>query len=175
MSPALRVLLPIGCVGWALATAASCSSASTQPPALGDCVKTTDASCASPVTGGGGGGPSSGGEGGTTSSSGSSSGSANACGTVADLLKGQTSNVDCIPCIEGTLDGGGTGTNCCQTAGQCTGDCVTYASCLMTCSAGDTTCIGNCQNNYPAGINDYNQYASCVNANCTPSCPTLNQ
>jgi hypothetical protein len=159
-------------VAWALATAAACSSATTQPPALGDCVKTGDASCVSGVTGGGGGGPSTG-EGGA-SSSGSSSGGTASCGTVPDLLESATQNVDCVPCIEGTLDGGGSGTNCCQTAGACTGDCVSYASCVQQCAAGDTTCTGNCQNQFPSGIGDYDQYATCVNANCTPSCPTLN-
>ncbi|HEY1693300.1 MAG TPA: hypothetical protein VGG39_14130 [Polyangiaceae bacterium] len=170
MSTAARFLVP---AAWAIAcVVAACTSASTQPPELGNCVKVADAACADPNTGGGGGGPSSGGEGGTTSSSGSSSGAAG-CGTVDGLISSVTSNVDCIPCIEGTLDGGGAG--CCQAAGACTGDCVTYASCVQACSAGDTTCIGNCQNQYPTGITNYDQYATCVSQDCTPECPTLNQ
>jgi hypothetical protein len=168
--PATRLLVPaLGAIAFAAFGAAACTSASTQPPQLGDCVKTGDASCADPNTGGGGGGPSSGGEGGTASSSGSGSSSGATCGDVSGLVG--TQNLDCAPCIDGTLEGGSL--NCCQAATACGNDCQTLLTCITPCASGDTTCVGTCENNTPAGVGAYNDFAACLSQNCTPECPTL--
>lgn len=133
------------------------------PPALGDCVKTGDASCSTPVTGGGGGSGPGGGDSGVSDSGVLVDGST--CG-VAESEIGVT-NTTCIPCIE---------TSCCGADTACSGQpaCLALLQCMVACAPSDPTCPGSCENQNPTGITAYNDFASCLSSSCTaPECPTL--
>ena len=136
------------------------------PPELGDCVKTGDAACTTPDPGGGhGAGP--GGDSGTSDTGVIVSG----CGTAQELLASQ--NTSCVPCVEGTAEAGGDG--CCGADMVCSAQaaCTNLVSCMVGCSASDTTCQNTCENNNPNGVQAYNDFAACLATNCTPQCPTL--
>lgn len=133
---------------------AACSSSSSRPGALGNCVAGPDASC-SPYggsSGGGGSGPTDGG--GSTPDSGGVASDSGSCGTAGQLLN--TLNLQCQPCVAAS---------CCQADLQCTGQCLS----LVQCSGG----INTCEAQYPAGITAYNDLADCLTQSCPTQCPTL--
>lgn len=130
---------------------AACSSSSSRPGALGNCVAGPDASCSPYGSGSGGGsGPTDGGGG--TPDTGSVSSDSGSCGTA--LLN--TQNLQCQPCVVAS---------CCQADLQCTGQCLS----LVQCSGG----INTCEAQYPAGITAYNDLADCLTQSCPTQCPTL--
>lgn len=159
MSPHTRFLLALSV---ALGTAAACSSASSMPPELGNCVKVGDASCSPPVTGGGSASGPGGSDSGTSETGVESEGGT--CGAAPTMLG--TSNTQCVPCIEGS---GG----CCQAAADCTGNCLTLLSCMLDCGTGNTTCQNNCEQGATSSvIGAYIDFAACVGSTCA-GCPTL--
>ena len=146
---------------------AACSANETPRPAqLGDCVPAHDARCPDPlVSGGSGSGPGAGdaspGDGGAIFDA-----DAGACGIGAILVT--TSNTTCGPCLTGL---------CCMANQQCSANasCVGLVECLALCAAGDLACITTCYGQQPAGVSGYNDFAQCVQQNCSPECPSLPQ
>jgi hypothetical protein len=133
---------------------AACSSSSSQPAVLGDCVGTADAACSPSMSGGGGGGHGDGG--GTTSEDGGGEiADAESCGTAGSVLN--AANSQCQVCLS---------TSCCLAAASCTGQCLS----LITCPTG---AIASCEATYPQGITAYNDLGSCIAQSCSTQCPTL--
>jgi hypothetical protein len=91
------------------------------------------------------------------------------CGSDETCNAGQCSgstSTDCTTC----QDSADTGT-CSASLTTCDGDaeCSEYASCFTACASGDTTCMSNCQSEYPTGYTDYQSYRDCI---CITACPT---
>lgn len=96
------------------------------------------------------------------------------CGSGQACVSGQcsTGNTtgDCTTC-ETTAD---TGT-CAGDYSTCSADanCTGYGSCAAGCAAGDTTCLGTCESEYPTGYPEYASYKACIcQTACTSQCVT---
>jgi hypothetical protein len=152
------------------ASPACISKAPAHPPESGDCVETRDAECTDP------GGPAVGGPepGGVADGEApdADAGSADlvdgaSCGAASTLIV--TANMACLLCIES--QGG-----CCIVDQACSdSDCLDLMACTEACAAGDQTCIGNCENQWPDAVTTYDDFASCLRLNCSSSCPRLPQ
>ena len=89
------------------------------------------------------------------------------CGAAGQTLN--TSNPNCAPCIAAS---------CCSSDTLCSNNaaCLAIVSCTQTtCMPNDTICVGNCENSQQGGVSDYNDFGSCLAANCNPQCPALMQ
>jgi hypothetical protein len=146
---------------------ACASKAPVHPPELGDCIPTQDASCADPGVPGAG-GPTPGGDAGAREDAGGQVPDASACGSAATLIA--TAKVGCLPCIENQA-------NCCIVDLACSIDsgCLALLACAESCASGDVTCLGNCENQWPAAVTTYDDFAMCIAQNCYPVCPLLPQ
>jgi hypothetical protein len=126
---------------------ADCSSESTKmPPTLGDCVPTPAATCSLTASGAGGatgGGP-------NTGTGDDASDTMTSCGTADSEVGGLAT---CAPCIQA---------NCCAEDSACSGDCFALLGCTEGCPAGDTICVGACENMFPAGFSAYRVFVQCV-------------
>lgn len=150
----------------------ACNPTENLPPPLGNCTPTGDASCQAPAAGvSGGGGPSGGAAGGEAGADGATGGgpfsdaAAGVCGQADGLVT--ASNVDCSPCVTN---------NCCMADQACSAsaDCMALLQCIVhVCASGNPTCIGSCENAHPAGVTAYQDFASCLQMQCSPQCPTL--
>lgn len=150
----MRILLAL-----APLLAIACSPSSSHPPALNGC---TNHDGAANCTGGsGGGGASSGSSGGGGNDATAGDASAANCGANTSSGSLATSNQQCAPCITASCCQAGTA---CAESGACTA--------LLSCNA---TNINACESQYPSGVTAYNDFASCLQANCSPECPTLPQ
>ena len=144
-----------------VALGAACSSSSSQPPELGDCHPTGDASCSGGTVGGGG-GPGSGD--GAVDSGGAEGGSS--CAAAEAALSAQSPN--CGPCVESSCCGSGAA---CEDLPGTTG-CLTLVQCMIGCS-GDGACQEQCSLAASgAASTAYQDYSSCLAGQC-PACPTL--
>jgi hypothetical protein len=144
----------------------ACSAKSARPGELGNCTPTADAGCV-PIVGGGGG--SSGGDAGSGSDAPQDavSADASACGPADALLP--VTNTTCIPCVTLPAPNG-----CCDADLACALQaCLDLIKCTKACALTDTLCISSCENTYPAGVDPYNQLATCMTQHCSPECPTL--
>jgi hypothetical protein len=156
-------------LGVGFAAASGCQGPTPQPAELGNCTPIKDASCSSGNVGGGGsGGSADGGDSGDDS--GSSGGADASCGAAGQALN--TSNPNCATCIAAS---------CCTSDTLCSANSAALAivTCVETnCSPQqqqpDPVCVGNCENAQQTGVNDYNDFGSCLAANC-PACPALPQ
>jgi hypothetical protein len=146
----------------------ACSSkAPVHPPALGDCIPTPDAPCGDP-SGAIGSGVAPHGDAGGGADAGEQVLDASACGSAATLIA--TANLQCLPCIEDQA-------NCCMVDLACSIEpgCVALLACAEACAPGDQTCLGNCENQWPAAVTTYDDFAGCIGQHCSPQCPALPQ
>jgi hypothetical protein len=143
----------------------ACSSkAPVHPPALGDCIPTQEASCGDPSGAVGSGLVPRGDAGAGTDAQQQASDAA--CGSGATLIG--TANVECSPCIQGS---------CCMVDLACSSQsgCLALLACAEACAPGDQACLGNCENQWPAAVTTYDDFAACIGMNCSPQCPALPQ
>jgi hypothetical protein len=158
--------LALAAAAWATAVACS-SKVPSHPPAIGDCIAANDAGC--DLAGGAAGGGVFPGGRDASAVEGSVAGfDAGSCGIAATLIA--TANVNCVPCVEMEA-------NCCLADQACSihSDCIALLECAEMCAAGDPTCLGLCENQYPGAVTPYEDFAACITRNCTRECPTLPQ
>jgi hypothetical protein len=153
----------------AVAAPACSSKEPVHPPELGNCIAAPDASCGT-IAGSSGGPSHPGGDGSANMDTGILD--SGTCGNAATLIS--TTNVDCLPCIEGADGGQGL---CCLVAFACseTSGCTNLLACAEACAANDTTCVDNCENQWQKAVGAYNDFAACIARWCTPECPALPQ
>ncbi len=146
--------------------AVACSSSSSRPGELGNCVPVLDGGCNPQVIGGGRGGPADGGG----VDTGLEDVAAGGCGTAQDIVASVTQNPACTPCIVQDQPNG-----CCAADLACSSEseCLNLLSCIVACNAGDSICIGSCQNQHPTGVTAYDDFAGCLSTVCSPECPSL--
>jgi hypothetical protein len=137
----------------------ACSSPVVLPQAVGDCMGTADASCASPTYGSTTAILPS--EGGTSSAddTGSAIADTGTCGTSVLLIT--PANPLCLPCISTAAPAG-----CCQAAAACAAD----ATCPIRVQCGSLGTLATCpvtQDLIAA------QLVTCLEANCSPQCSDI--
>lgn len=96
------------------------------------------------------------------------------CGSGQACVSGQcttgSGTTDCTTC-ETTADS----STCASSYDACTADanCTSYGTCAAACAAGDTTCLGNCETEYPTGSSEFASYKVCIcETACTSQCST---
>jgi hypothetical protein len=144
----------------------ACSTNINEPPQLGDCLGSGDASCKLPDQTGGGG------PGGGHSEAGevdSGIASQSACGEVSLLL-----SPACLACL-GANEAGSNA--CCSSEMACSDDpgCTALVRCALPCSGNNASdCVGNCEQMPTAtaeSVQDYNDFGSCIASQVCPACP----
>jgi hypothetical protein len=162
-------------VGTATAVYSSACSNNTiaQPPELGDCYATADASCKLASAGPGGAslshsavdaGLDTGLDAVTVTADGGS------CGQADLLISASTQNLACLPCIVGAPPSG-----CCPSDTDCSNDpgCRAIVQCALSCN-GSTACVGMCEAlSTQLSVVNYNALGSCLGRYCSPQCPSL--
>ncbi len=177
LSRCVTVLVIVG-VGIAALASGACTDATPQPPPLGGCTATGDASCKEAISGGGGGGSSRPGDGSSTepdSSEELDSGSP-VEGTdatfSADLMLAQYPG--CGSCVTAGQDAGSV--SCLAQDMACSNDtgCLTILSCAVGCAAGGSCLAQSCAGiSLPASVTLYNDLVLCMGQACAAICPML--
>jgi hypothetical protein len=154
--------------------ASACSNTIEEPPQLGDCLPTGDASCrlsgvpsGSPgaIHGDGGATPGLDGDGGS-------------CGAAAadQMVSSNTQNPGCIPCIVGASEAGAC--DFCASDSACSNDpgCLAILQCALMMCHGDAACVGiTCEGlSTSQSVQNYNAFGGCLGQTC-PQCPQLPQ
>jgi hypothetical protein len=161
----------------------ACSNKIVEPPPLGDCIPTGDASCKSAANVGGGGGSLSHGDAGAQLDAGTQSdgftgtSDAGSCGEADVLIASGTQNVSCLPCIVGAPAAGAL--NCCMADAACSNDagCLAIVQCALQQCSGNAACVGStCEGlSSPQSVQSYNAFGGCLARYCSPQCPSLPQ
>jgi hypothetical protein len=96
------------------------------------------------------------------------------CGSGQSCVSGQcttgTTTDTCTTC-ETSADAA----TCAGVYATCTEDanCTSYGTCVQACTAGDTTCLDNCETEYPTGSSEFSSYEACIcQTACTTQCAT---
>jgi hypothetical protein len=80
----------------------------------------------------------------------------------ASTCDGLSSSTACGICVN---------TQCCTEVTNCQNDadCTKVLDCIEGCN-GMQACVNNCAEQYPAGVTDYDAFATCKNGNCDSAC-----
>jgi hypothetical protein len=177
LSRCATVLLVVG-IGFATLASGACTDATPQPPPLGGCTATGDASCKEAIAGGGGGGSSRQGDGSTTepdSSEALDSGppvEGTDATFSADLMLAQYPG--CESCVTAGQDAGSL--SCLAQDMACSNDvgCLTILSCAVGCATGSSCLAQSCAGiSLPASVTLYNDLVVCMGQACAAICPML--
>lgn len=87
---------------------------------------------------------------------------------ITGFINGETPPPNCDQCFGAAVNGGG----CEGAVDACFNDaaCAALAECLYNCAPNSSTCINNCANQHPNGIDKYNAIFDCACSECSTEC-----
>jgi formylglycine-generating enzyme len=93
------------------------------------------------------------------------SGGSGGSGGMGGVCNPSSTDTPCDTCME---------QSCCSQLDVCAGQtiCVDLLNCIAACASTDTTCIGNCESSYSAGIASLTNLVTCVDNYCNATCGT---